>query len=153
MTDLEIEYVDYIDETMMTDIQRLVSKDLSEPYSIYTYRYFLHGWPNLCICVYAKDPNCGERVMIGVIVSKAEHDGMVMQGYIAMLAVDSRFRGRGIGSKLVQLTIDRMVEVGCNEIVLETEVSVNNHNYEKILICQLYIDRHQILEHYLCILD
>ena len=30
---------------------RLMTKDLSEPYSIYTYRFFVHNWPELCILV------------------------------------------------------------------------------------------------------
>lgn len=47
-----IEYIDYIDESNLYDIQLLVSKDLSEPYSIFTYRYFLQNWPNLCVCAY-----------------------------------------------------------------------------------------------------
>ena len=25
----------------------LIARDLSEPYSVYTYRYFLHNWPHL----------------------------------------------------------------------------------------------------------
>lgn len=29
----------------------LVDRDLSEPYSIFTYRYFLSGWPQLCVLV------------------------------------------------------------------------------------------------------
>lgn len=29
----------------------LVDRDLSEPYSIFTYRYFLSGWPDLCVLV------------------------------------------------------------------------------------------------------
>jgi peptide alpha-N-acetyltransferase len=102
--DYDIEYVDYTDESLLLDIQRLVAADLSEPYSVFTYRYFLHTWPNLCICVYAtssvqKDT---ERVMIGTIVSKAEYerDDNVLIGYIAMLAVNSQFRRRGIGQKV-----------------------------------------------------
>ena len=104
--DYEIEYVDYTDESLLADIQRLVAADLSEPYSIYTYRYFLHNWPNLCICVFAKSnkPN-SERVMIGTIVSKAEDErgDNVLIGYIAMLAVNSQFRRRGIGQKVINL--------------------------------------------------
>lgn len=46
-----IEYVNYQDETQMHDIIRLIQKDLSEPYSIYTYRYFIHNWPQLCFLV------------------------------------------------------------------------------------------------------
>jgi hypothetical protein len=29
----------------------LISKDLSEPYSIYVYRYFLYQWGDLCFMV------------------------------------------------------------------------------------------------------
>lgn len=46
-----IEYVVYESELQMPDIMRLITKDLSEPYSIYTYRYFIHNWPKLCFLV------------------------------------------------------------------------------------------------------
>ena len=46
-----VEYVPYESELQMPDIMRLMKADLSEPYSIYTYRYFIHNWPNLCILV------------------------------------------------------------------------------------------------------
>jgi hypothetical protein len=32
-------------------IRQLISKDLSEPYSIYVYRYFLYQWGDLCYTV------------------------------------------------------------------------------------------------------
>lgn len=47
----EIHYVSYESELQMPDIMRLIQKDLSEPYSIYTYRYFIHNWPKLCFLV------------------------------------------------------------------------------------------------------
>ena len=47
----DIEYVVYDSELQMPDIMRLIQKDLSEPYSIYTYRYFIHNWPHLCFMV------------------------------------------------------------------------------------------------------
>lgn len=46
-----IKYVQYKDETQMPLIMDLITKDLSEPYSIYTYRYFIHNWPYLCFLV------------------------------------------------------------------------------------------------------
>lgn len=49
--DNSVEYVNYQDERQMPDIMRLIQKDLSEPYSIYTYRYFIHNWPQLCFLV------------------------------------------------------------------------------------------------------
>lgn len=118
-----IEYVNYTDESMLPDIQRLVSKDLSEPYSVYTYRYFLHQWPKLSICVFSLNPETKQREnMIATIVCRGKEQEDVEQGYIAMLAVDQSFRNKGIGSKLVNLGIQRMIEHGCKEIVLETEV-------------------------------
>lgn len=48
---VEIKYVSYESEVQMPDIMRLIQKDLSEPYSIYTYRYFIHNWPQLCFLV------------------------------------------------------------------------------------------------------
>lgn len=47
----EITYLGYDSESQMPDIMRLIQKDLSEPYSIYTYRYFIHNWPKLCFLV------------------------------------------------------------------------------------------------------
>lgn len=47
----DIEYINYESELQMPDIMRLIQKDLSEPYSIYTYRYFIHNWPQLCFLV------------------------------------------------------------------------------------------------------
>lgn len=53
------------------------------------------------------------------------------RGYIAMLSVDPRCRGHGIGvyaqtytaKNMVRQAIDRMVHGGAEEIVLETEVT------------------------------
>lgn len=49
----DILYVQYESELQMTMIMKIIQKDLSEPYSIYTYRYFIHNWPNLCFLVSA----------------------------------------------------------------------------------------------------
>ena len=35
----------------LSAIRQLISKDLSEPYSIYVYRYFLYQWGELCFLV------------------------------------------------------------------------------------------------------
>ena len=118
----EIHYVDYENEKHLTDIQMLVSSDLSEPYSIFTYRYFLHNWPELCICAFAKNDD-DQLEMIGTIVSKAEMENGIMKGYIAMLTVNQSYRKQGIGSKLAVMGLERMVEAGCSEIVLETELT------------------------------
>ena len=50
-SETKIKYVQYRDESQMPMIMQLIAKDLSEPYSIYTYRYFIHNWPYLCFLV------------------------------------------------------------------------------------------------------
>ena len=51
LEDDQITYSNYESELQMPEIMRLIQKDLSEPYSIYTYRYFINNWPNLCFLV------------------------------------------------------------------------------------------------------
>lgn len=47
----KIDFVPYDSELQMPMIMKIIQKDLSEPYSIYTYRYFIHNWPKLCFLV------------------------------------------------------------------------------------------------------
>jgi len=47
----KIRYIVYESERQMEAIMQLITRDLSEPYSIYTYRYFIHNWPKLCFLV------------------------------------------------------------------------------------------------------
>lgn len=46
-----------------------------------------------------------------------------MRGYIAMLAVSSAYRNKGIATTLVRRAIDAMIARDADEVVLETEVS------------------------------
>jgi len=116
--DSSVKYAVYENELQMPDIMKLIQKDLSEPYSIYTYRYFIHNWPHLC---YMARVN-GECV--GAIVCKLDfHKKVVKRGYIAMLAVDSGHRKRKIGSTLVKRAIDAMIAEEADEVVLETEIT------------------------------
>ena len=50
----ELRYVQYdhaLEAQYLPAIRSLISKDLSEPYSIYVYRYFLYQWGHLCFMV------------------------------------------------------------------------------------------------------
>ncbi|XP_034184123.1 N-alpha-acetyltransferase 30 isoform X1 [Osmia lignaria lignaria] len=116
--DDNIQYVSYTSELQMPDIMKLIQKDLSEPYSIYTYRYFIHNWPKLCFLAMHGD-EC-----VGAIVCKLDiHRKVIKRGYIAMLAVDVKYRKRKIGSNLVRRAIQAMVEDNADEVVLETEIT------------------------------
>lgn len=99
--DMVIEIKEYVNELQMPDLIRVIQKDLSEPYSIYTYRYFIHNWPKLCFLSMHGD-KC-----IGAIVCKLDtHRQTIRRGYIAMLAVDKDYRKLNIGTTLVQKAID-----------------------------------------------
>ncbi|CBY21693.1 unnamed protein product [Oikopleura dioica] len=117
----DVKYAPYKDETEMRDIMDVVQVDFSEPYNIYTYRYFIHNFrPQLCFL--ARDPQ--DNTVIGAIVCKLDrHKNIIRRGYIAMLAVDKRYRKRGIGKELVRRAIEAMDAEGCDEVVLETEIT------------------------------
>lgn len=138
-----IKYVNYQSEVQMPDIMQLVQKDLSEPYSVYTYRYFINNWSKLCFLAY--DGN----ECIGAIVCKLdvrdkrdpvaktannsqepvaesannETQQTSYKGYIAMMVVKKEYRRLKIGSKLVIKAVQAMKESNADEIVLETEVT------------------------------
>lgn len=111
------------DESQLESIMRIIADELSEPYSIYTYRYFIHNWPNLCFLVRDLETS----TYIGTVICKIDKDpNGISSGYIAMLAIDVCWRRKGLGSRVVELAIRKMVAEGCDEIVLETEVTNKN---------------------------
>ncbi|KAJ7430693.1 acyl-CoA N-acyltransferase, partial [Mycena latifolia] len=89
-------YRQYSGESDLPVIMDLVQSELSEPYVIYTFRYFLH-------CTLPFSVQAANR------------------GYIAMLSVRKNWRKRSIASALVKNSLDAMKEDGVEEIVLETE--------------------------------
>ncbi|KAK3690036.1 N-terminal acetyltransferase C complex catalytic subunit MAK3 [Podospora appendiculata] len=122
----ELNYIQYehsLEAQYLPAIRALISKDLSEPYSIYVYRYFLYQWGHLCYM--ALDP--ADTSLVGVIICKLEphasHSPPTIRGYIAMLAVSSAYRGHGIATALVKKAIDAMAGRHADEVVLETEES------------------------------
>lgn len=111
---------DPVSHSQFTEILDIIAAHLSEPYSIYVYWYFFHQWPQYCFLVSEE----GSGKIIGVIISKVElHRDVRMRGYIGMLVIDPEHRGKGIASKLVKLSISKMIEWdNADEIMLETEV-------------------------------
>ena len=146
-----IEFSDYKNEAQLEHVMKLVLQDLSEPYSskllerwllrtsdsslsyilaetiVYTYRYFLHRYPELCILAVPRES--GEP--IGCVVGKVDYEEVVANGetkkvqigYIGMLAVQASYRRRGIGKALVRRVLQRMKLMGCVSVTLETEVA------------------------------
>lgn len=116
-----IKFRHFQQEADLHALKELITADLSEPYSIYTYRYFVYRWPELCILATDEEK---ENKIVGVIVCKMDtHKRQTNRGYIGMLAVLPSYRKKRIGSSLVQEAIRRMKAKGCEEVVLETEAS------------------------------
>ena len=111
----------------MHTIISMIEQELSEPYPIYTYRYFVQKWPHLTELAYLKDDP--DKKIIGCIVSmlndkkKRYEDVWTYRGYIAMLAVDPTIRRLGLGRKLVHRNIEAMRALGADEVILETEIT------------------------------
>jgi peptide alpha-N-acetyltransferase len=60
--------------------------------------------------------------LIGVIICKLEpHRSGTFRGYIAMLAVETEYRGHGLGTELVEQALAGLREADADEVVLETE--------------------------------
>ncbi|KAI9722843.1 MAG: N-alpha-acetyltransferase mak3 [Chrysothrix sp. TS-e1954] len=114
-----ITYSTSCEQQYLPPIRALLSKDLSEPYSVYVYRYFLYQWADLCFLAVGESDQ-----IVGVIICKLEpHRDGPLRGYIAMLAVQEEFRGRGIATKLVRMAIEAMIARDADEIALETEIT------------------------------
>jgi peptide alpha-N-acetyltransferase len=112
-----IRYACYEGEHQLPLIMSIIDQELSEPYSIFTYRYFTKNWPRLCFLAFHED-NC-----VGTIVCKMGQHRNTFRGYIAMLVVIKPYRGKGIATELVTRAIQVMQESGCEEVALEAEVT------------------------------
>lgn len=100
-------------------VHELVAQDLSEPYTVAIYNYFIQNWPDLAIFAYEEsDP----EHPVGVIVGGLRiHQNKKIRGYIAMLAVRKEARGKGIAKRLVQEQIQAFIARNADEVILEAE--------------------------------
>lgn len=79
---------------LLLQVMSLIDNELSEPYSIFTYRYFLRQWPYLCyLAVDPTNDHC-----FGCVVAKMDvHRDRTLRGYIGMLTVEKEYRHLGVG--------------------------------------------------------
>ena len=115
MAEEEITYRQYKGEEEVQEVFKLIDDELSEPYGLFTYRYFLAVCPQHCLLAHANGK------LVGAIVGRETKKGDKVKGYIAMLVVLKEYRKKGIGKKLAVDLINKMKET-CDEVVLETEV-------------------------------
>ena len=57
-----VEYRAFYEESDLSIIMDLVDVELSEPYSIFTYRYFINQWPDLCYLVRSSFPSVRQQL-------------------------------------------------------------------------------------------
>ncbi|KYQ89777.1 putative acetyltransferase [Tieghemostelium lacteum] len=91
-----IHYKPYEGETQIQMIMDLIDKDLPEPYTIFTYRFFLNNNPELCILAFQEDQ------LVGVIISKKQNHRNLERGYIGMIVVDKEYRRKKIGKLILE---------------------------------------------------
>ncbi|OXG12783.1 peptide alpha-N-acetyltransferase [Cryptococcus neoformans Tu401-1] len=106
------------EEYDLENIMKLVEEELSEPYNVYTYRYFLFDWPHLTFLVF---PSPTSTRAIATIICKQDMHRGNNRGYIGMLSVAKEYRRRGIGRKLVEIAVKEMAKRGAKQVMLETE--------------------------------
>ena len=142
---------------------------------VFTYRYFLHRFPELCILAVLKESKDGDPI-IGCVECKIDdededcfndiptysfvnHDPLIVKfsssvtkqrtiqtGYIAMLAMDKSYRRSGSGPALVQRDKVRMKNMGVKSGTLEKEV--NNKAAVKLYEEQVGFVREELLVRY-----
>jgi GNAT superfamily N-acetyltransferase len=84
--------VQYKDENDLLLLKSMIDKELVEPYSIFTFRMFVHPWPQLCHFCYV------DGAPVGVVVCKIDdHKSGRRRGYLGMIVVEKEYRKLGIG--------------------------------------------------------
>jgi len=66
-SDIDYKPYDPNNNELLNKMISMIASELSEPYSIYTYHYFLKNWPSLCYFAYFKDN------IVAVILGKLEN--------------------------------------------------------------------------------
>jgi peptide alpha-N-acetyltransferase len=117
MAEGTVEYHRYRGEEEIQEVFKLIDEELSEPYGLFTYRYFMDVCPQHCLI--ATDTTTGR--IIGAIIGRQTTKDNYTKGYIAMLVVLKEYRKRGIGKKLA-IDVINIMKTTCDEIVLEAEI-------------------------------
>ncbi len=84
-TSSDVQYFPYTNETELYEMQKMIDADLSEPYSVFTYRQFSSLFPDLTF--YAK---IGDK-FVGCVISKLEYDSKVSTPDSISLSSVTRF--------------------------------------------------------------
>lgn len=113
----KVVYSTYQNEKELSIMMKMIESELSEPYSIFTYRYFVNGWKELSYIAHYEDQ------MIGVIIGNlSKHKpSQRLRGYVGMIVIKKEYRRLKLGRKLALMFIEKCKEMGADEVCLETE--------------------------------
>jgi peptide alpha-N-acetyltransferase len=109
----EVKLTDFRSEDELNWITTTLRAELAEPYSVFTYYYFIKTWPDLTVMAYLG------TTLIGCIIGSLDTVNP-RKAYIAMLVVLAEYRRHKVGLKLFHEFV-RRVEGRVDKIVLETE--------------------------------
>ena len=101
-------------------IKKIIDPELSEPYSVFTYYFFLQNHPQFTYLIFSE-----KEELIGLLIGKIEEcskEKEFKRGYLAMIVITKSARRKGLGKLLMQRFIDDLLKIpNCTEIILETE--------------------------------
>ncbi|KAJ1978012.1 N-alpha-acetyltransferase 30 [Dimargaris xerosporica] len=121
-----VQFVRYENEAQLPGIQQVVGSSLSEPYPIFTYRYFLVHWPQHCYLALDATNQC-----IGAIICRLQPHKNTLGFQMDRGAqsdgekFDSKLAVRSVNGVLVPSALMRgyIAMVAPQQIVLETEAT------------------------------
>lgn len=131
-----IVYRHYRDEEDLRTVQSLFAQELSEPYQLWTYRYFVEPWPMLTIFAESNGKIVGccmasietrsrctklDKMAKNPGSSHTSGNSTYKRGYIGMISVVDAYKRRKIGKRLYDVVLREMRGFGVEVISLETE--------------------------------
>ena len=69
----KLDVVNYTSEEQLDLVDKFCTANLSEPYSVYTYRFFLNRWPKLAFIAYWKNE------LVGFIICRLTEKNSVLE--------------------------------------------------------------------------
>jgi N-alpha-acetyltransferase 30 len=101
--DAEIAYVSYGGEHHLPLVMSLVDAELSEPYSIFTYRYFVYLWPQLTFLVRRlRTPPLLPSPLVFSSSSRIWMQKKVYYGFLTVQAFDAK-EGKCVGTVVCKM--------------------------------------------------
>jgi len=114
----------YAEASDVPSVINVNSETLPEHYSDYFYYEILNEFPNTFIVAELSGQIVSYimcRVEYGLSVMK--RFGLARKGHVISIATLEAHRGRGVGTNLIQRSMDEMRKAGCKEVFLEVRVT------------------------------